>query len=586
MKRMLVVLRALPLACGVLLALAVQSSAAFAASWAPGVEASLPGNAGSDPHVFPYSLSCPSAGNCTAVGTYSDSSGHTQGLLLTETAGTWAAGLEAMLPANAGSDPDVGLSVSCPSAGACSAVGEYADSSGHIQGLLLTETAGTWAAGAEASLPANAGSDPDVGLNSVSCASAGNCTAVGSYTDSSGYRRGVVLTETARTWAMGVEASLPGNAASNPKVSLRSVSCATAGNCSAVGNYDDSSSHTQGLLLTETAGTWTGVEAILPAGTASNPTVPLASVSCASAGNCGAVGHYSDSAGNTQGLLLTETAGAWATGVEASLPGNAGSSPNVSIRSVSCASAGNCSAVGDYLDSSAHSQGLLLTEIAGIWTTGVEASLPANGGSNPGARLDSVSCASVANCSAVGYYSDSSGHGQGLLLSTVRRLKVLKKGSGRGSVTSSPAGINCGASCSHGFDNGRSVTLTTRAARGSWFAGWSGACSGKGGCRVKMTAERTVTARFALLPNTKITKAKIDPANQRAKFKFKARGKSKGFQCALVKAKKHKKPKAHFSRCSSPKTYTSLAPGRYTFRVRAFNAGGPDPTPAKKSFRL
>src|SRR5205814_5666419 len=127
---------------------------------------------------------------------------------------------------------------------------------------------------------------------SVSCVSAGNCTAVGSYTDSSGYRRGVVLTETARTWAMGVEASLPGNAASNPKVSLRSVSCATAGNCSAVGNYDDSSSHTQGLLLTETAGTWTGVEAILPAGTASNPTVPLASVSCASAGNCGAVGHY------------------------------------------------------------------------------------------------------------------------------------------------------------------------------------------------------------------------------------------------------------------------------------------------------
>src|SRR5438067_1293390 len=190
MKRM-VVLRAFPLACGLVLTLAAQSPEAFAASWATGAEAILPANAGSDPHVFPYSLSCPSAGNCSAVGT-------------------------------------------------------YADSSGHAQGLLLTETAGTWAAGVDAVLPANAGSNPDVGLNAVSCASAGNCTAVGSYTDTSGFRRGLVLTETGGTWATGVEASLPGNAASNPKVSIGSVSCASAGNCSAVGNYEDSSGHTQG----------------------------------------------------------------------------------------------------------------------------------------------------------------------------------------------------------------------------------------------------------------------------------------------------------------------------------------------------
>ena len=36
----------------------------------------------------------------------------------------------------------------------------------------------------------------------------------------------------------------------------------------------------------------------------------------------------------------------------------------------------------------------------------------------------------------------------------------------------------------------------------------------------------------------------------------------------------------------APKSYTGLAHGRYTFFVRAFNAGGPDPTPAKKSFKL
>ena len=212
--------------------------------------------------------------------------------------------------------------------------------------------------------------------------------------------------------------------------------------------------------------------------------------------------------------------------------------------------------------------------------------MPANAGSIPGVLLNSVSCASAGNCSAIGTYNDSSNHTQGLLIDTLRRLKVSKRGSGHGSVTSSPAGINCGRTCSLGFASGRLVTLTARPAKGSGFAGWSGACSGKSRCRVKMTAERTVTARFLLLPDTKITKAAIDPAQRRAAFKFKARGKSKGFQCALVKAKKNKKPKPHFSRCRSPKTYKNLAPGRYTFRVRAFNAGGPDPSPAKKSFKV
>ena len=391
----------------------------------------------------------------------------------------------------------------------------------------------------------------------------------------------------AASWATGVEASLPANAGSIPDVSLNSVSCAAAGNCSAVGEYHDSAGHYQGLLLTESAGTWAaGVEATLPAGARANPGVSLASVSCPSAGNCSAVGNYYDSAGHHQGLLLSETAGTWATGVEVTPPANAGSDPGVYVGSVSCASAGNCGAVGSYLDSSNHQQGLLLTETADTWSAGVEATLPVGARPSPGVSLVSVSCASARNCSAVGNYQDSAGHYQGVLLSTLRRVTVSKRGSGRGSVTSSPAGINCGASCSHSFNSGRAVTLTARAARGSGFAGWSGPCSGRGACRVKLTTDRTVPARFALLPNTKITKAKINKAHHRARFKFKALGKSTGFKCALVKGKKHKKPKPHFASCRSPKTYKGLAPGGYTFLVRAFNAGGPDRTPAKQSFRF
>jgi endoglucanase len=73
---------------------------------------------------------------------------------------------------------------------------------------------------------------------------------------------------------------------------------------------------------------------------------------------------------------------------------------------------------------------------------------------------------------------------------------VTKSGQGAGTVTSSPAGINCGATCVATYSNGANVTLTATPNSGSRFQGWSGACSGKGACLVSMTANRTVNARF------------------------------------------------------------------------------------------
>jgi len=75
-------------------------------------------------------------------------------------------------------------------------------------------------------------------------------------------------------------------------------------------------------------------------------------------------------------------------------------------------------------------------------------------------------------------------------------LTVTKAGTGAGIVTSSPAGINCGATCSASFTNGASVTLTAAASSGSTFAGWSGACSGTSTCSVSMTQARAVSATF------------------------------------------------------------------------------------------
>ena len=69
-----------PLACGVLLVLVALPSEALAAANSPaGVEAPLPANAGKNPDAYVSSVSCASAGNCTAVGSYTDSSGHSRG---------------------------------------------------------------------------------------------------------------------------------------------------------------------------------------------------------------------------------------------------------------------------------------------------------------------------------------------------------------------------------------------------------------------------------------------------------------------------------------------------------------------------
>ncbi len=77
-------------------------------------------------------------------------------------------------------------------------------------------------------------------------------------------------------------------------------------------------------------------------------------------------------------------------------------------------------------------------------------------------------------------------------------LTVTKTGTGSGTVTSNPAGINCGTDCSEQYPVGTNVTLTATASSGSVFAGWSGGgCSGTNPtCTVVMNSDITVTATF------------------------------------------------------------------------------------------
>jgi hypothetical protein len=80
-------------------------------------------------------------------------------------------------------------------------------------------------------------------------------------------------------------------------------------------------------------------------------------------------------------------------------------------------------------------------------------------------------------------------------------LTVKETGAGKGTVTSLPAGIDCGETCAgeetHKFEENKMVTLSESAATGSEFAKWKGCeTEPSGKCAVKMTAAKTVEAEF------------------------------------------------------------------------------------------
>jgi YVTN family beta-propeller protein len=82
---------------------------------------------------------------------------------------------------------------------------------------------------------------------------------------------------------------------------------------------------------------------------------------------------------------------------------------------------------------------------------------------------------------------------------SIYRLAVTRDGAG--TVTSVPQGIDCGVSCTKGYEHGSIVTLVATPLAGNQFVGWDGACGGTFGvCRVTMDAAQGVTAAFRPLP--------------------------------------------------------------------------------------
>jgi Divergent InlB B-repeat domain len=96
------------------------------------------------------------------------------------------------------------------------------------------------------------------------------------------------------------------------------------------------------------------------------------------------------------------------------------------------------------------------------------------------------------------------------------KLMVEKKGSGSGKVSSSPAGIDCGSTCSAEYLETEVVALTAKADPENKFEGWEGCeaeeevSSTEGTCEVTMDEARKVTAEFKTKKTEKVLKVVID----------------------------------------------------------------------------
>jgi hypothetical protein len=410
-------------------ALGVPAGASAAPSWAPARTAALPSGATGLPQGYLPALACASVGNCVASGDYTNAAGDSVAVMLNEVNGVWRSPVTLTPPSGAAATADATVfSVACGAPGYCSVVGNYEDKSGNSLGFVANEVAGAWRDAVEAALPANAlSSGQNAQLRSVACPKANYCTAVGTYSAKStslGQTEGLVIDEVAGTWRHGSEVHLPGGTNANPFVLLNQVACATAGNCSAVGSYIDDNGATHGLLVSERATNWSaGLSLVLPGNASAYPNASLSSIACTSASGCTAIGTYDNAAGDVDGLAVAESNGAWHRAVALVMPSGASSNPHTFLYGyggISCPTAEDCSAGGQYTDTSNKYQGFLVDEVNGAWQTATELKLPAGAqeaGKNGG--VVAVSCVSVGNCSAGAAYLDGSGDYQALVVNRV-----------------------------------------------------------------------------------------------------------------------------------------------------------------------
>jgi hypothetical protein len=338
-------------------------------------------------------LSCVASGSCVAVSPYQSGDGSQGGLAEALSGGVWTA---SGLPAPAGGSLPFPQDVSCAEPQSCVAVGSYPAGGGGESPLAEVLSGSGWTAGALA-LPAAL---PDGSLTALSCPSSSSCVAVGDSYDEANVQTPFAETLSGSSWEFGMiplpAGSTPGGDA-DPL--MDGLSCTSAVSCVAVG-YDPGPGLAEHPLVEILSGkTWKPQRVPLPPGV-HGQSASLSGVSCVSATSCVAVGALRS---EDDALIETLTGSTWV----ASALAPPDHEPRVWLSSVSCPSAGSCVAIGAFWgDNPGYSRPLAARLSGGVWHT-TRLSLPAGARDNVAFTvplLRSVWCASAGSCLAVGFY--------------------------------------------------------------------------------------------------------------------------------------------------------------------------------------
>jgi hypothetical protein len=378
--------------------------------WSSAMEIGAALNVGGNASVT--ALSCPTAGNCTAVGFYNDDSTAEHTFVISQTNGTW--GFPTQVPDFTTlkfDDAEEMDTLSCTSNTSCVGIGTYFDNSTDLgQPLVFTETNGVWATPTLAPGFTTFNTDGVAVVSILECPSAGTCVASGTVVAQTPVTlEPFFVYENNGVWSDPVE--VPGVAElSDQNVGLvDSLSCGAPGDCSAGGNYLDKSNESQAFLINEVGGVWgTATQLFATQVLGSGLVNSLNGVDCSSAGNCSAVGTYDDAQGLPQPFELSESNHVWSAASE--IPGiqALNSSAGSDLSTISCSAVGVCSAGGTFTDSASKTQAFVVNEANGTWADPIE--IPGTSSLNKGgaASVSEVSCSSDGGCGVQGSYTDES----------------------------------------------------------------------------------------------------------------------------------------------------------------------------------
>lgn len=302
-------------------------------------------------------ISCTAPGNCVAVGAYKlEGVEEVLPMAAFEVGGAWRQASPIALPSGAATGKQVATltGVSCATPDTCTAVGEYENAGKVVEPIVASETDGTWTQAQGVPLAEGQESTAPASLSSVSCPAAGACVAAGEFTGSGGAPMAIALSEQSGTWGQPRPIPPPGGVIG--ATSLESVSCAAAGSCTAVGlsEYEPEGGgepHIAPLAVSETGGAW-GQPQALP--TSGAPQISaLTSVSCVAPGACAAVGLSLTEVPTPSltALAVSQADGAWEPTEAIAPPANAGAGVGIAgalMSAVSCSGGERCLAAGFY----------------------------------------------------------------------------------------------------------------------------------------------------------------------------------------------------------------------------------------------